>query len=86
MKLRDYKHCAARHTGAAARLQDCQPGKNMWGWRAVGLCVPRVYSGRAGYAGGGVPLGAVPALSWCGEVSLGLTRAQGVTLAPLPAL
>ena len=27
--------------------------------------------GGGGCAGGGVPLGAVPALSWCGEVSLG---------------
>jgi len=34
-------------------------------------CVPRVCGGGGGCAGGGVPLGAVPALSWCGEVSLG---------------
>jgi len=34
-------------------------------------CVPRVCDGGGGCAGGGVPLGAVPALSWCGEVSLG---------------
>ena len=34
-------------------------------------CVPRVCGGEGGCAGGGVPLGAVPALSWCGEVSLG---------------
>jgi len=33
-------------------------------------CVPRVCGGGGG-AGGSVPLGAVPALSWCGEVSLG---------------
>jgi len=33
--------------------------------------VPRVCGGGGGCAGGGVPLGAVPALSWCGEVSLG---------------
>jgi len=30
-------------------------------------CVPRVRGGE----GGGLLLGAVPALSWCGEVSLG---------------
>jgi len=35
-------------------------------------CVPRVCGGGGGgCAGGGVPLGAVPALSWCEEVSLG---------------
>ena len=28
----------------------------------------------AGCAGGGVPLGAVPVLSWCGKVSLGASR------------
>jgi len=33
--------------------------------------VLRVCGGGGGCAGGGVPLGAVPALSWCGEVSLG---------------
>jgi len=34
--------------------------------------VPRVGGGGGGCAGGGVPLVAVPALSWCrGEVSLG---------------
>ena len=33
-------------------------------------CVPRVCGGGGGCAGGGVPLGAMPALSWCGEVSL----------------
>ena len=33
-------------------------------------CVSRVCGGGGGCAGGGVPLGAVPALSWCGEVSL----------------
>jgi len=36
--------------------------------------VPRVCSGGGGCAGGGVPLGAVPALSWCGEVSLGVYK------------
>jgi len=44
------------------------------GERGVGApwdCVPRVCGGGGGCAGGGVPLGAVPALSWCGEVSLG---------------
>jgi len=43
--------------------------------RGVGAlwdCVPRVCgAGGGGCAGGGVPLGAVPALSWCGEVSPG---------------
>ena len=34
-------------------------------------CAPRVCGGGGGCAGGGVPLGAVPVLSWCGEVSLG---------------
>ena len=34
-------------------------------------CAPRVCGGGGGCAGVGVPLGAVPALSWCGEVSLG---------------
>jgi len=34
-------------------------------------CVLRVCGGGGGCAGGGVPLGAVPALSSCGEVYLG---------------
>jgi len=34
-------------------------------------CVPRVFGGGGGCAGGGVPLEAVLTLSWCGEVSLG---------------
>jgi len=33
-------------------------------------CVPRVCGGGGGCADGGVPLGAVPVLSWCGAVSL----------------
>ena len=39
----------------------------------VGACCGTVFpvSVVVGAAGGGVPLGAVPALSWCGEVSLG---------------
>jgi len=41
-----------------------------WGWRAVELCSPCLWWwGRL--CRGGVPLGAVPALSWCGEVPLG---------------
>jgi len=32
-------------------------------------CVPRVCGSGGGCAGGSVPLGAVPALFWCGEVS-----------------
>jgi len=34
-------------------------------------CVSRVCGGGGGCADGGVPLGAVLVLSWCGEVSLG---------------
>jgi len=34
-------------------------------------CVSRVCGGGGSCAGGGVPLGAVLALSWCGNVSLG---------------
>ena len=34
-------------------------------------CVSHVCGGEGGCAGDGVPLGAVPVLSWCGEVSLG---------------
>jgi len=34
-------------------------------------CVPRVCGGGGGCTGGGVPLGAVSVLSWCGEVSFG---------------
>jgi len=34
-------------------------------------CVFRVCGGGGGCAGGGVPLGAVLVLSWCGEVYLG---------------
>jgi len=30
-------------------------------------CVLRVWGGGGGCAGGDVPLGAMPALSWCGE-------------------
>jgi len=34
-------------------------------------CFLRVCGGGGGCAGGGVPLGAVLVLSWCGEMSLG---------------
>jgi len=34
-------------------------------------CVPHVYGGGGGCACSGVPLGVVPVLSWCGEVSQG---------------
>jgi len=41
-----------------------------WAWRGVGLCSSCLWWwGRL--CGGGVPLVAVPALSWCGKVSLG---------------
>jgi len=40
-----------------------------WGKRAVGLCSPCL-DGEGGCAGGGLPLGAEPVLSSCGEVSL----------------
>jgi len=44
--------------------------------RLSGVCalwdgVPPVCGGGGGCAGGGFPLGDVPALSWCGEVILG---------------
>ena len=42
--------------------------------KAVGAlwdCVPRICGGGSDCAGGGVPLGDVSVLSWCGEVSLG---------------
>jgi len=42
-----------------------------YGVGALWGCIPRVCGGGGGCAGGGVPLGAVPALSWCEEVSLG---------------
>jgi len=43
----------------------------MSGVGALWDCVPRVCGGGGGCAGGGVPLGPGPMLSWCGEVSLG---------------
>jgi len=39
-------------------------------------CAPHVCRGGTGIAGGGVPLGAVPVLSWYGEVSLGGTASS----------
>jgi len=42
--------------------------------------VYRVCGGGGGCAGGGVPLGALPVLSWCGEVSLGGTHSIIITL------
>jgi len=51
--------CKGQDTGG-----DTQEGYRR-GYRRL-LC-----GGEGGCAGGGVPLGAVPALSWCGEVSLG---------------
>jgi len=41
-------------------------------------CVPRVCGGGGGCAGGGVPSGAVPVLSWCGEASLGGKQSEGI--------
>jgi len=48
-------------------------------------CVPRVCGCGGGCAGGGVPLGAVPALRWWGEVSLGGTHpCPQIEAAPAP--
>jgi len=47
--------------------------------------VPRVCGGGGGCAGGGVPLGAVPVLSWCGEVSLGGKQSSSVLIIPAGA-
>jgi len=46
------------------------------GGGALWDCVPRVCGGGGGCAGGGVPLGAVPALSGCGEVPLGVIKSS----------
>ena len=51
-----------------------QHAHTLSGVGALWDCLPRVYGGGRGCAGGGVPLEAVPALSWCGEVSLGGIR------------
>jgi len=51
----------------------------MSGVGALWDCVPRVCGGGGGCAGGGVPLGAVPVLSWCGEVSLGGIQSSPAT-------
>jgi len=45
--------------------------RHLSGVGALWDCLPRVRGGGGGCAGGGVPLVAVPALSWCGEVFLG---------------
>ena len=50
----------------------------MSGESALWDCVLRVCDGGGGCAGGGLPLGAVPVLSWCGEVSLGGIQASSV--------
>jgi len=53
-----------------------------WGWCAVGLCFSCLRYSGGGCAGGGVPLGAVPVLSWCGEVSLaGVMQSSSLRLA-----
>ena len=49
----------------------------MGGIGALWDCVPRVCGGGGGCAGGSVPLGAVPVLSWCGGVSLGVNNHHG---------
>jgi len=59
----------------------CRVGSVAGGALGVGAlwdCVPRVCSGGGGCASGGVPLGAVPVLSWCGEVSLGGIRSPSL--------
>ena len=43
----------------------------IYGVGALWDCVPLVDGGGGGCAGGDVPVGVVPALSWCGKVSLG---------------
>jgi len=50
------------------------------GVSALWDCVPHVGSGGGGCAGGGVPLGAVPVLSWCGEVCLGSKQSSSSIL------
>jgi len=45
-----------------------------WGVGALWDCAPHVCGGGGGCAGGGVPLGAVPVLSWCREVFLGVNN------------
>ena len=54
----------------------------MSGVGALWDCVRRDCDGGGGCTGGGVPLGAVPVLSWCGEVSLG--GVQSSSILPLP--
>jgi len=47
-------------------LASCEPRADvLWD------CVSHICGGGGGCAGGGVPLGAVLVLSWCGELSLG---------------
>jgi len=46
-------------------------------------CVPHVCGGGGGCASGGVPLRAVPVLSWCGEVSLGGKQSSPIEEHPL---
>jgi hypothetical protein len=51
--------------------RDVNPYSRLSGVGALWDCVPRVCGGGGDCASGGVPLESVPALSWCGEVSLG---------------
>ena len=92
------RSCKAQETaedgrGCACLSADPGPGSTFGGdsiGRLSGVgalldCVPRVCGGGGGCAGGDVPLEAVPALSWCGEVSLGgiqssPSRKEGVLL------
>ena len=61
-------------SASSTSSEDVSKGKcsgRLSGISALWDCVPRVCGGWGGCASGGVPLGAVAALSWCGEVSLG---------------
>jgi len=62
--------CAKAAIGLVTLRAKRTSGHTGGGGGAVGLCSPCLRRW-GGCAGGGVPLGAVSVLSWCGEVSLG---------------
>jgi len=77
---RAYTRAQARGaTPELRRVADTTPHGLFSGVGALWDCVPRVCGGGGGCTGGGVPLGAVPALLWCGEVSLGGKHIIGVS-------